>query len=220
MSVLNNAIRNMIARGVLRSVNDETGVQTNSVEIFADEAKDNCERFQNYGFTSYPAGDAEAIMVFPGGARSAGVIVALDDRATRMVGLLPGEVAMYNPGGRNFVIMHTDGKIEIQGPEDVTIKAKRLQVDVEEDVTVNAKEAVTVNAKSAAVTVEEAVTVVAPGGVLFDTPTLACTGDIVDNSGGNPRSVRGMRELYDIHTHGGVMRENSNTDDPNEKMGG
>ncbi|TCK43978.1 phage baseplate assembly protein V [Paraburkholderia sp. BL8N3] len=37
--------------------------------------------------------------------------------------------------------------------------------------------------------------------VIADTPLLKCTGDILDNCDTNTRTVKGMREVANIHTH-------------------
>jgi phage baseplate assembly protein V len=237
MSTLNNAIRNMIARGVLETGHDSKGVQVLGLSLMDGERKDNVERFQNYGFSSMPMGEAEAIVIFPGGDRSAGVIVAMDERGSRMTGLQPGEVAMYNNAG-NSVILHMDGSIEITAVEQVQVWAKRMLVDVEEDVTINAKlavvnttETVTVNADGdvkvntqanatvtaqgdARVDVQGTVNIVAPGNMLVDAPLLACTGDIVDNLGGGGSSMANIRSIYNAHGHPNVEPGNATTDPP------
>lgn len=179
MSALSNAVRNMIARGVLETVSDQRGVQVLGLSLLDGERKDNVERFQNYGFSSVPVGEAEAIVIFPGGDRSSGVIIAMDERGSRMTGLLPGEVGMYSNSG-NSVILHADGLIEITSPnkiailatEDVTVVAKRMQVDVEEDVLINAKTAVVNTEESVTVNAKTDVTVNADGNV-----TVAAQGD-------------------------------------------
>jgi phage baseplate assembly protein V len=127
MSVLNDKIQNMIARGVLQSVDDGSGVQVLGLSLLAGERRDSVERFQNYGFSSVPTGDAEAIVIFPGGDRSAGVVVALDERGSRLTGLAPGEVAFYSNAG-NSVILKADGEIEVTG--------QRLTINTEADVTI------------------------------------------------------------------------------------
>jgi phage baseplate assembly protein V len=231
MSTLNNAIRNMIVRGVLEQSDDNKGIQTQSLSLLASERKSNLEKFGAYGFSSNPTGETEAIVIFPGGDRSAGVIIATEQRDSRMTGLLPGEVAVYNNAG-NSVILHMDGSIEITAVEQVQIWAKKLLVDVEEDVTVNAKtavlnteETVTVNAKGditvnteanvtvaaqgdAAVSANNArvelqgnAAIIAPGGMNVDAPALTCTGDIIDNIGAGGTSMAGIRTIYNAHIH-------------------
>lgn len=41
--------------------------------------------------------------------------------------------------------------------------------------------------------------------VSIDTPTLSCSGDIIDNVGTNSRTMAGMRAKYNSHTHGGAV---------------
>jgi phage baseplate assembly protein V len=125
MSVLNDKIQNLIARGVLQSVDDGSGVQVVGLSLLAGERRDSVERFQNYGFSSVPTGEAEAIVIFPGGDRSAGVVVALDERGTRLTGLQQGEVAVYSNAG-NSVILKADGEIEVT--------CERLVINSEETI--------------------------------------------------------------------------------------
>ncbi len=59
----------------------------------------------------------------------------------------------------------------------------------------------------------------AGGGVIWDTPRFEVTGDVVDSTAaGNARNVRGMREVYDAHTHP-ENDEGGPTSPPNQKMG-
>jgi phage baseplate assembly protein V len=116
---------NMIARGVLEATDDSAGVQVLSLSILDGERKDNVERVQNYGFTSHPSGEAEAIVIFPGGDRSAGVVVALDERATRMTGLSPGEVAIYTNEGDSIVLGVTN---------EITVTTRRMIITASEAV--------------------------------------------------------------------------------------
>lgn len=63
------------------------------------------------------------------------------------------------------------------------------------------------------------VSVTAPELVDIDTPLLRCSGDILDNYGtGNASTMRGMREVYDIHTHP-ENDEGGPTSPPNQPMG-
>jgi phage baseplate assembly protein V len=252
MSALDNAIRNMISRGVLETSTDQRGVQVLGLSLLDGERKDNLEKFGQYGFSSVPMDEAEAIVIFPGGDRSSGIVIATEQRDSRMTGLLSGETAIYTNAG-NSIIIHMDGSIEITAIEQVQVWAKRLLVDVEEDVTVNAKlavvnteETVTVTAKgdvtvnteaNAAINVEGNVTVaaqgdaavsantarvelqanmavIAPGGMLFDTPLLAVTGEIQDGTS----SLTTIRTIYNGHDHGGIEPGPGRTQPPLGQM--
>jgi phage baseplate assembly protein V len=132
MSKLNDKIMNLFARGVLQGSNDGRGVQVLALSLFDGERKDNVERFQNYGFTSVPTGEAEAIVIFPGGDRSAGVVVALDNRGSRMTGLALGEVAVYSDEGDSIVL----GLNRV-----IEITTRRLVINAVETVEINAPHA-------------------------------------------------------------------------------
>jgi phage baseplate assembly protein V len=127
MSTLNDRTMNMIARGVLQATDDSKGVQVLSLSLLAGERKDNVERFQNYGFTSMPTGEAEAIVIFPGGDRSAGVVVALDNRAARMTGLQLGEVAVYTEEG-DSIVLGLNRQIEITTRRLVVTATETVQI--------------------------------------------------------------------------------------------
>ena len=60
--------------------------------------------------------------------------------------------------------------------------------------------------------------VTAPDGVSFDTPLLTCTGDIQDNAGAQPVTMRDIRQIFDGHTHPGDS--GGETGVPNGLMGG
>jgi phage baseplate assembly protein V len=162
MARVNDQIMNIVHRGVLETADDSKGVQILGLSLLAQERKANVERFQNYGFSSVPTGEAEAIVIFPGGDRSAGVVVALDERASRMTGLAAGEVAIYTDEGDSIVLGRN---------QEITLTTKRLIIDAAENVTVNAEQTVTVNAK-------EDVTVNTPTRVLLRTPLLRVEGSI------------------------------------------
>ncbi len=87
--------RLMVARAVVRMVNDGLKMQGLQIGLLADEARDGVERMQEYGFTSHPHPGAEAVAVFVGGNRDHGIVVAVDDRRYRIKGLATGEVALY-----------------------------------------------------------------------------------------------------------------------------
>jgi len=139
MSTINDKVMNMIARGVLAAVDDGNGVQVLSLSLLAGERKDNVERFMEYGFTSVPTGEAEAIVIFPGGDRSAGVVVALDERGSRMTGLAAGEVAVYTNEGDSIVLKRNN---------EIEVTTRRLVINAEETIEINAQQDVTITTPS------------------------------------------------------------------------
>jgi phage baseplate assembly protein V len=132
-------ITNMIARGVIKLVTDDTLLQTLQVDLSDDEAPDedlhpDVPHYQQYGFTSVPQldnGTAEAIVLFIGGDRSNPVAIATGDMAYRLAGLQPGEVALYtdedNPDGdpevdRHFILLKR-GRITVLKADEIHLGA-------------------------------------------------------------------------------------------------
>ena len=102
----------MVARGVVESLKDDGGLQLVKLKLLAGENRDNIERFQNYGFTSYPKADSEAVVIFPGGNREAGFVISIDDRNFRLKSLAEGEVALYTDEG-DKIHFKRGGTIEV-----------------------------------------------------------------------------------------------------------
>lgn len=120
----------MVGRAVLSAAADDTKTfQTLQLDVLSDETLDGLERFQNYGFTSVPVEGAEALVVFPQGNRDHGIVVAVDDRKTRMKGLLPGDVAMYSRTPGRFVkIREADGQITLETDGEMHLHSFRVEL--------------------------------------------------------------------------------------------
>ena len=96
---LRRRVQLMVGRAVLSAINDSKQVQTVKAALLSDEVSEDVERFQEYGFTSVPYDDIEAVVVCVGGNRGHGIVVATDDRARRPTGLDEGDVALYDSNG-------------------------------------------------------------------------------------------------------------------------
>ena len=83
-------------------------------------------------------------VVFIGGGRDHGVIIATDDRNSRMTGLKEGEVAVYSNEGDSIVLRRdntielTTKKLIIKAEEEVTIETKQATIKATEKVTLDA----------------------------------------------------------------------------------
>lgn len=132
-----------VGRAVLRLVDDVVPLQAVQVEALSGEVRDRVERLQNYGFTSVPLPGCRAVVVFPGGDRSSGIVVATDDAGARKRGLAAGEVAVYNNEG-DYILLKKGGGIEITTTKGITINAPN-------GVSVNSANGVTVSAPSVSV---------------------------------------------------------------------
>lgn len=112
LSPLRNRIANMVSRCIIQAVNDAAGIQTAQIVCLEGETRDDVERVQQYGFSSAPVSGTEGVVVFVGGRRDHGLIVAVDDRDNRKTGLAEGEVAVYHKDGASLV-MKSNGDIEV-----------------------------------------------------------------------------------------------------------
>lgn len=116
-----NRVMLMLARGVLRSINDAGGLQVVQAALLDNELRVRIERFQNYGQTSHPHPGAEAAVVFLGGNRDHGIVVAVDDRRHRPPDLQEGEVMTYASPGQ-YMHMREDGALVIKAPGGILLE--------------------------------------------------------------------------------------------------
>lgn len=122
-------IANMLARGVVALVNDDSKIQTIQSTFLANETRDGIERFQQYGFTGVPLAGAEAIAVFLNGARDNPIIICVDDKRYRLKGLAGGEVALYTDEGDSIILKRGN---------NIEINTQTLTVNAPAGMTVNA----------------------------------------------------------------------------------
>lgn len=125
----------MVGRAILAAVSDAGPIQTAQAQLLDDEVHDDIERIQQYGFTSVPQAGAEAVIAFVGGNRDHGLIIAVDDRRYRLVGLAAGEVALYDDQGQKVhltragIVINGSGKpVTIQNASKVRMETALLEV--------------------------------------------------------------------------------------------
>lgn len=123
-------VMNMVARGVLSTTDDDEGIQQQQLSLLYEEGKVEVERFQNYGFSGSAPPDAEALVVFVGGGRDHGVVVAVDDRQTRFTGLKPGEVAIYTDEG-DSIVLKRDNIVEITTKQHLVSAEQLMSIRIE-----------------------------------------------------------------------------------------
>lgn len=100
LSPLARRIRLLAGRAVVSLIDDATKLQGLQVELLEGEVRDQVERFQQYGLTSVPLPGAEGLYLSLNGSRDHGVVISVDDRRYRLVGLAGGEVAIYDDQGQ------------------------------------------------------------------------------------------------------------------------
>lgn len=134
------AFRAMIGRCVLSALRDDGAGQVADVTVLAGEDLVDLERIAEYGFSSAPLPGAEGVVLFVGGQRDHGLIVATKDRRTRIKNLAAGEVAIYSHNGDSVVLrngnvievttqtlrINASTKVEITSPEMVVTASTRV----------------------------------------------------------------------------------------------
>lgn len=120
---IRNRVRMIVSRAIVSYIDDTTKMQILQISVLKGEVKDNVERVQNYGFTSHPLKDAEAVALFINGNKDHGLVIAVDDTRYRFKNLPEGGVVVYDYDG-NYIKLTKDNGIEIEAPnKDINIKA-------------------------------------------------------------------------------------------------
>lgn len=119
VSSLAGKVSNMLARGAVTLANAANKLQTLQVSLLEDEAKDDIEHLEPYGWTSRPKPGAEALVAFIEGDRSHGVAIVATDRRYRVQNLAEGDVAIYDFRGNSLKLTETGfvitGNVTING---------------------------------------------------------------------------------------------------------
>lgn len=120
-------ISNIVSRGVVKRTDDTKGIQEIQAECLSDEVRDGIENMQTFGFASHPDDGAECVVLFPGGSRDVGFVVAMGDRRYR-VKLEKGEACVYDMTGSKMLLKKngdieltpSSGKLKINGDIEAT----------------------------------------------------------------------------------------------------
>ncbi|WP_175829724.1 phage baseplate assembly protein V [Burkholderia cepacia] len=208
MTDLLTRVRNLFGRGRITLVDDTGPVQLVQLRMNGLEVPSGRYRVPEFGFSSNPPIGTDALALHVAGDRSAGAVIGTNHQQSRPRGLAPGESILYSQDGKRVYLTASGG---------IVVEAKG------QDVVVNDAANVTWNCSGDfKIVAGGKFSVVAPGGTDFDTPMLASTGDMQDNTGTNNETMKGMRDLYDTHTHnvvevqGGQSTITSNV--PNQQM--
>jgi phage baseplate assembly protein V len=179
MTDFNDVVRRMARKIQLASgwgrtsfADDSQSAQLLQVTLSDQETRDGTPRIAEFGLTSVPPAGSDVLVVFLGGDRTKGVVVATGHQASRPLGLVAGETMLYDLQGKHIYLTNADG---------IVIEAAGTPV------TVNNSTIVTINASES---------------VVMQTPILKVSGDIQDNYQSNPNTVAQMRAIYNGHHHG------------------
>jgi len=214
---LSDRIKNLMVRSSVLSSNDSGSFQRLKIQALADEILSDVPRVQDYGLASNPLDGSDAIVIFPSGDRSQGIIIAVDNRQYRVKNLAKGEVCIYTDEG-DKIHLKRGNKIEITTGE----------------LTVNAATKVIVNAPNSEIT--------SSVGILMTTPLLTvaglirCTGlgagvaavagkakilgdlEATGSVADGTRTMAADRAIYNGHTHPENGTGGGTTSAPNQPM--
>lgn len=120
----------MVSLGRIKTGNDTGNVQLLQVQLGQDEIHDNLPRLGEYGHASLPPKDADVLILFIGGNRDNGVVIATGHIASRLKNLQPGESAIYDDLGqkvhltRNGIVVSGAGlPMNVQNITDLNVNA-------------------------------------------------------------------------------------------------
>lgn len=129
----------IVGRGRVKFVNDGGAVQILQVQLNGLETPDNRYRVAEFGFTSNPPIDSDAIALHVAGDRSAGVVLGTNHQASRPTDLPAGATMIYSEDGKSVYLTADDGII-------IEAKGQNVVVNDAANVTCNASGTLTINA--------------------------------------------------------------------------
>lgn len=108
---LKNRIMNMVRNGAVISADDAGAIQLLKLNLGNGDIQAGIKRIQNFGFTSKPKKNAQAVVLFVNGTRDNPLVIACEDGNYR-VHLQDGEAAVYNAFGL-VIKLAADGTISM-----------------------------------------------------------------------------------------------------------
>lgn len=118
---INHKLRHSLRVGRIVATKDDGPVQTAQVRLSSIELRDATPVAYHYGFSARPPADTDVTVLFLGGDRSQGIVVATGNQKFRVKDLKEGEIVVYDDLGRK-VTLGRDG-IVVEGKDsDVLVK--------------------------------------------------------------------------------------------------
>ncbi|WP_039788546.1 phage baseplate assembly protein V [Herbaspirillum huttiense] len=173
---ISSRLRHLISRGRIRAISDDDVAQRAQVKFSDIELVDGIVRLEEFGFTSNPPFNSDALVVCLTGDRSNGAVIATNHQASRPRGLGPGESAVFNQVGIKIYLSNGGLVIEAAGLP--------VSLNNAPTVTINASTKVALNTAE-----------------LDVSGKITAGGDITDNASAGGKSMANMRSTYDGHDH-------------------
>lgn len=104
LSPIKRKIMLMIGKCILMAVDNSGKVMKLQLSGLKNETITDIERYQEYGFESYPKKDCEVLSAFIDGNRDNGVVICVSDRRYRPTNLSEGDVCVYDYSGLRITL--------------------------------------------------------------------------------------------------------------------
>jgi phage baseplate assembly protein V len=128
--VIKRKIYLLIGRAILTAIVNSEKTQKIQVTLLKDETVSDIERFQEYGFETYPKkGSAEAVIAFLNGNRDHGIVLCVHDREYRPLDLSEGDVRVYDYRGNMITCKSTGIEIECLNGNKIEMISDRVKVN-------------------------------------------------------------------------------------------
>jgi phage baseplate assembly protein V len=131
---LSNRMRMLVGRGRITTSNDTGNVQTHQVKTGALETGDARMRIAEFGFSSMPPVDSDAVMLFLTGERTAGLIIGTAHQASRPRGLAAGETIIYSVDGKHVLIANDRIEVQANGQPVNVLGASTVRIEASQEI--------------------------------------------------------------------------------------
>jgi phage baseplate assembly protein V len=229
----------IIGRAIVAAIDDSNNTQLLQLKLLADELATNVERFENYGFSSYPLTDSQALAAFINGNRNHGIVLCVHDRRYRPSYLSSGEVSFYTYEDKsgthrihfksgqiiNIQCVSLDNDVSGNQTDDI---GGNLTVTIGGDSSEQITGSKTIQAASIQMTsTSGAITINAATSANITAPAITATGTIVLNGqttiGGSAGSGKSLATediiaIFNNHTHNENGDGGGVTDPPNSTL--
>lgn len=120
-------IRQIATRAIVELIDTDTALTTLKIKISENESLEDIEHFEPYGFTANPPAGSEALVISVGGRREHSVVLQVASRKYRLVGLKPGDVALYNMNG-DKIVMAANGETTLKVATKVIMECPNFEI--------------------------------------------------------------------------------------------
>ena len=188
----------LLGRALLTAIKNTEGTQKIQVTALNNEVITDMERFQEYGFETYPFADAEVLALFLNGNREHGIAACVHDRRYRPKDLIEGEVCVYTDEDDVGHRMHFKrGRVVFIGADKI-----ERSVDTSVTETIGATKIITVPSEAHHNTIEH---ILNSSKVMLGNDTWGSLRKLIDSR---------FQALFNAHVHSGIQAGGSNTGVP------